>query len=654
MDSRADFVQRSYYKGVGFLSKPTAKYQLTHRSYEVVRLSDVSSTEKLLKVIRSKGEDPPPQAVIAEPVPPRTPFKAPSLSLSLKKKQTVGIDIGNDYVRMVKAAEISGGVRQILDRRRFTLPHEAPVDSPQFAAFLKAALATFCVTPGVSDLWVMMSAARVEVRHIRIPKVVKNQIDNAIYWTARKENPFDEKETVFDFELQGEVIEQGIPKLSAMVYTASRQEIENLKNIFSKIGWPLTGITIVPFSVQNLFRTEWIPTPEGSAVNMFIGNDFSRIDIYSGGNLVMTRGIRAGLNSMVETLTETYNDLKLESISLKQGRKILGSLSPDLPPLGETDAGFGLTKDEIFEMIQPALERLVSQAERTFKYYASEMAGDRIVKVFVSCAMNIYEQIIGYVGAQLGIESEGLDPLRTQDSIPPCRDVDDSDCLAERIAFGPALGLALSDRDKTPDFIYTYKEKERDVSIKRINKAVFAVFLALVLICSGIFFYQNRVIGQRKAIIDGLEKELSQLGSSVDRDQLMTMAAKISQRRELSKLYAERYLGMVLISEIAALTPENVRLLNLKVNLGPVAGKDTVVKAAAEVPKAPVGEIVVEGLIMGERQKLETSLAGYMIALEASPLFNQVAIQKNSIEPYQKGEALNFTLNLKVEEKVHG
>jgi hypothetical protein len=67
-----------------------------------------------------------------------------------------------------------------------------------------------------------------------------------------------------------------------------------------------------------------------------------------------------------------------------------------------------------------------------------------------------------------------------------------------------------------------------------------------------------------------------------------------------------------------------------------------------------VEEITVEGLILGERQMFETSLAGYTMSLEASPLFKQVAIQKNSVEPYLKGEALHFILSIKVEEQVHG
>ena len=65
-------------------------------------------------------------------------------------------------------------------------------------------------------------------------------------------------------------------------------------------------------------------------------------------------------------------------------------------------------------------------------------------------------------------------------------------------------------------------------------------------------------------------------------------------------------------------------------------------------------EITLEGLILGERQMFETSLAAFTMALEASPLFKQVTIQKNSVEPYLKGEALHFILNMKVEEQVHG
>jgi Tfp pilus assembly PilM family ATPase len=609
--------------------------------------------------IGGKTEDvaPAPSGVV-KPLPPKTGrFKIPRPGLiSLHKSSTVGIDISHGYLRLVRAAKTASGQWKIIDWRRFALPPKTPRDAPEFASFLKSSLASACGSAKQSDLWVIMSAANVDVRHIRIPKVPKKQIANVVYWTVRKETPFDEKETLLDFETQGEVIEQGITKLAVMVYTAPRQEIEDLKTLFSRIGRPLTGISIVPFSVQNLFRTAWIPTNEGTMANLFIGNDFSRINIFSADNLVMTRAIKAGLSSMVEALVDRFNErkppAKAPALTIEQGRKIILSLSPDSPPLQETDAGFDLKKEEVFEMLQPALERLARQVTTTFEHYTATMPGNRIVRVYVSGAMNVYQPIVDYVGSQLGVASVVLDPLSGQEEAA-CLDEEDAGCISERIAFGPAMGLALSDNRHTPNLIFTYKDKEREASVVRINRAVFVAFMISVLICAGVFIFQNRAIAQKKETIVGIEMQIARLGPPVDQNRLLQMAAKVAQRRQISRGYAERYLGMVLISELAALTPANIRFTDLKINLGPVQTGEAS-RQTKDAPKARVEEVTVEGLIQGERQLLETSLASYAMALEASPLFRQVTIQKNTVEAYIKGEALHFILILKVEAQVHG
>ena len=629
----------------------------------MARLSDTTSTEKLLDVIRGRKDEAPPIPVrVDKPVPPKTGrLKIPLPKLiKLGKSSTIGIDIGHDYLRLVQVEETAGGKLQIVARRRFAVPPKVTRDGPEFAAFLKSALASVCGAGKPPDLWVNMSSGRVDVHHIRIPKVSKKQLSNVVYWTAKKENPFDEAEMVFDFETQGEVIDQGIPKTAVMVYTAPRQEIEELKALFSRIGRTLTGISTVPFSVQNLFRIGWIPSPEGTVANLFIGNDFSRIDVYSAENLVMTRGIKAGLNSMAEALVDRFNELRQDpetpELTIEQSLKIIRSLSSDSAPLQESDAGVDVPKEDVFAMVQPALERLSRQVERTIEHYATMMPGERIVRIYVSSAMNLYPPVIEYVGSQLGISNAILDPLGEQNPVA-CPDVEDDGCLSERIAFGPALGLALSDCDHTPNLMFTYREKEKQTSIQRINQTIFAGFMAVVLICSAVFIYQNQVISQKKAEIMRLEAQFAGLGPPVDRSQLLKLAAKVKQRNELSRVYADRYLGMVLISELAALTPKNVRFTDLKISLGPPAATAAAETGAAEKKEAAkprVEEIIVEGLILGERQMFETSMAGYTMSLEASPLFRQVSIQKNSVEPYLEGEALHFVLSIKVEEQVHG
>jgi type IV pilus assembly protein PilM len=624
------------------------------------RVSEVSSTEKLLKLIRDKDGAPAPATPGGSPTPDVDHPKIPSSQLiSLRKSSTVGIDIGHSYLRLVRAVEDSGGKLQVVDRRRLQLPAGTTRDAPEFSAFLKSALTEFCASAKNSELWAIMSTAHVELSHIRIPRVDKKQIANAVYWTAKRESPFNESEVYFDFDVQREVIEQGIPKIAVLFYTAPRQEVDDLRDLFSGIGWPLTGISIVPFAVQNYFRTGWITAGEGSLAHLFIGNDFSRIDVYSDGNLVMTRGIKAGNTSMVEALVEQYNNLKSPEaapLTLEEGRKIFFSLSPDSPPLLETDTGFDLAKEKVFEMVQPALERLVRQVERTFEHFATIPGNVRIDRIFVTGAMNVYPPIIDYVGNQLGIESEVLDPLSERDLIPVCPDVDDAHCLSERIAFGPALGMALSDNDYTPNLLFSYKDKERAAGLARFNRMVLTVFVVLAVICTGIFAYQSFTVYQKTKALEGIEKQIADLGPPIQRDQLTKMAAKVREQRQLFRGYAEQYLDMVLLSELATLTPRNIRFIDLKMSLvAEPAGQGAKDAKGKKDAKEKIEGVTVEGLIVGQRQTMETNLAGYMRDLNASPIFHQITLEKNEVIPYQrKQEALHFILNLKVEGQVHG
>jgi type IV pilus assembly protein PilM len=624
-----------------------------------VAQSDITSTEKLLKVIRDKKEGAPAPPVAPTPMTPKPVAVKPPLKFkkSHRKSTTVGIDIGHEYLRLVKAAE-SGGKWRIIARRRLLLPPRTSRDVPEFSAFLKSALTSFCGSPEQSDLWAIMSAAQVELRHIRIPRLAKKQIANAVFWMAKKELTFNEKEVVFDFDVQGEVIEQGIPKLSVMVYTAPQRDVEELRGFFSRIGWPLTGVSIVPFATQNLLRSGWIPAIEGSVASLYIGNDFSRIDIYKGGNLVMTRGIKAGTTSMAEAMLERLDELKQNPqtpLTLEQGRKLINSLSPDSPPLEPSDFGFGRPKEDIFAMVEPALERLVRQVERTFEHYMTLAGSEGIGRILVSGAMSIYQPLMDYVGAQLGVESVVFDPLSAQGMPVQCPDVDDAQNVSERAAFAPALGLAMSDNALTPNLIFTSGDKEKQAGVALVNKAIFATFFVLALICAAVLVYQGIGISQKKDGIAKLEAQLAQLGPTIDRDQLTKLTAQINERRKLSKAYAERYLGMVLISEVAALTPANIRLISLKENLAPQAA-GAAAKPAAGSPAAVTGtgEVTLEGLVIGDRQNFENALAGYVLLLETSPIFRQVTIQKNTVGPFMKGQALHFIINMKVEEQVRG
>ncbi len=623
----------------------------------MARTDEISSTERLLDLIKKGKSEPPPAP---SPEQTGTVRKGSGSVVAMHKSVTVGVDMGHDALRMVKTSGSHEGKRRLLDYAVIPYrPDERP-GKEGFVDFLRDELTAFCGPAKKVQLWAIMSAARVDVRNIFIPKVPKKEIENAVYWTVKKEASFDERENAFDFEVQGEVVDQGIPRYSVMAYIAPLEEIDDLRRLFSGAGFTLAGVTITPFAMQNIFRTRWFDPGPSTLASLFIGNDFSRIDIYSKGSLVMTRGIKAGANSMVESFMEEFGGRVWVQPSLpshgpkmgsEEARRVLQALSEDSPPLSDKDPGFGLTREEVFQMIVPAVDRLSRQTERTFEYYSLNHGNDAVQKVYMSGVLNVYKPLLDHVGGQLGVETEVWDPLslqldQTKAPLAPLN-------LSERAAFVPALGAALSDNSYTPNLLFTYRDKEKMVRSTRINRVVFLVFLALVFLCGSIFSYQLFSVSQRKAALAKLEQQLADFSPRADRNVIMQMIAKGKERQATFRAARGRYLGVSVISELSSLTPASVRLTNLRMNFGsfvtakaPEAGKEPAKVAATTGERTET--IILEGFIEGERGGLEAALTAFTLKLEASPMFRQVNIQRSVVEKLRKDDVLFFIIDMKI------
>jgi type IV pilus assembly protein PilM len=328
--------------------------------------------------------------------------------LPFKKAGAVGVDIGHDDLRMVLATK-SDGKWKLPALKKTPIPRDLSRTSDGFIEFLRRELSSF-VGAKSYNIWTVVSPSEIEIRNLRIPKVPKKQIEDVVFWSVKKEFPFDEKESILDFEVLGEVIDQGIPKISVMAYIAPKQGAETLQRLFSRAGYPLNGISITPFAIQNLFRSGWMGAAGETIACLHVGFDYSRIDIFAGGNLTMTRDIKTGTNSMVESFVDQYNDKvrqtfsgSAEEIDMDGARKVVYALSPDSPQLSESDKGYNLQQEDIFEMIMPALERLVRQVERTCDYYNGTLGYEKVVRIHISGAIDSSMKLVAYVGSQLGI-----------------------------------------------------------------------------------------------------------------------------------------------------------------------------------------------------------------------------------------------------------
>ena len=268
----------------------------------MAKQDEISSTERLLELIRTDSEieledtDKPKRRKTS-----RLKSLFPS-SLSIKKNITIGVDLGHDDLKLVKVQRVSDDRHEMIEYARVPFDPEIPRESDHFHQFLMPTLSEFCGSDKTADIWCTISSARVETRQFQVPKVAARQLPNAIYWSYQREASFSEEEKVFDFEILGEVQDEQSVKMDVLAYTVPQDEVTALKETFAKAGFPLTGVSIVPFAFQTLIRTRRLEATDQHVSSLYIGRDWSRIDIFSGGNLVLSRGIKAGVRTMMEGL----------------------------------------------------------------------------------------------------------------------------------------------------------------------------------------------------------------------------------------------------------------------------------------------------------------------------------------------------------------
>jgi type IV pilus assembly protein PilM len=634
----------------------------------LAKQNEISSTERLLELIRTENEE---EVADSGSSPKRKSGLLKSLfrsTISFKKNVTVGVDIGYDDLKMVKLQRVSEHHTEMLEYARVPFDPEIPRESPDFYLFLKPTLAEFCGSIRTIDLWCTISSARVETRQFRIPKVSARQIPNAIYWSYQKEAAFNEDEKVFDFEILGEVQDEQTVKIDVLAYTAPVDEVITLKDMFAKAGFPLTGISIVPFAFQTLLRANRIEAASDANISsLYIGRDWSRIDIFSGGNLMLSRGIKAGVRTMMEALRKEIESdskgislvkapdkdvgriravKKKKRLDLELAQKYFFGYIKGTTPQDAAGKQLSINEGKIFRMIQPALERLVRQVERTLRHYALNYENARIGKIYISSGVSPHQRILGYIAEELGMPTEVLNPFSESANFLPHVPVPDS--LSEQSAFAPAMGMALADNSRTPNFLHTYKDKHKAVRNQRINRALYAAFVLLMVVCVGLSFLLEQKIDAKDVQKMRLQQHLEAYNLRVDKNLILKLVEDIRAKNRADREIGNKYLNLAVIGEVVKLTPSNVRLMSISTQLGPLAVKKPEKDAKKKKRKAaPAPKVVVlQGIVKGSRLSLESALAGYLMELKNSPLFEQPTISEKSFEFSGNDEVLRFTAKL--------
>jgi hypothetical protein len=284
---------------------------------------------------------------------------------------------------------------------------------------------------------------------------------------------------------------------------------------------------------------------------------------------------------------------------------------------------------QVFQLLLPALNRLVRQVERTHEFHQLNREHGLVERVFISGEIIHYKPVVDFIEAQLNLPVKIIDPIAENPG-------ELSFTVSSRNTdFVPGMGLALSGNEITPNFLFTYKDRELQSRVRRINRVVFGVFLLALLLS---MVYEARMErGHRadRAELAALRQQMEALGPLVDENLVGQFTAKLEADRLALARTGDRYLALAVVQEITSLTPPQVKLVGLRADLGPGG------EGQGEKRKRSV---TIDGLITSPQA--DSELAGYLLALKRSPLFGAPAIRNRKTESLDGREVLRFTAQI--------
>jgi hypothetical protein len=288
-------------------------------------------------------------------------------------------------------------------------------------------------------------------------------------------------------------------------------------------------------------------------------------------------------------------------------------------------------------MLQPAVERLIRQVERTFEHFSNTFHREGVDRLFLSGRICANPLIIQYVGSQLALPIEVLNPFGPDTAF--AQNVKIPTGQEEKESYAPAIGLALANNALTPNTLYSHREKDRDNAVRRLNMRILTGCMICLMVLIGVFFWQERQLDAKHNQVEQLNQQLSVYQPPADKQLVLDLFAKVKNKRAVFDQTLQRYRSVAVINELAKITPVNIRLLSLDLALSPNDGKNK---------KTRADTVIIEGLVFSSQNNFEADLTGYLLGAKNSPIFTKPNIQSREMEYYNQQQVLRFKVGLEV------
>jgi len=329
-------------------------------------------------------------------------------------EESIGLDIGSHSIKVVSLQKRQEG--DLLTAYNIKKITNGAKGAQKFQ-LVKEALDEIDLHPDTVNLSV--SGPDVIARFIELPRMNKEQLNNALTFEAEKYIPFNINEVVLDsIILDNKAADSG--QMSVLIAAAKRDLIDNYLHMAEELGFEINIIDVDSFAMFNAFlhgRTS--PDKTGNAF-VILGHSRTDVMVSIGDKPCFVRQIQIGSKDMVATIEREL------SIDPEEAEKYFS---------GEKDD----KKEEVAKAVETVLDDMAKEIQLSFGYFENRY-GMSIDKLYCSGGLVYREGILDYLNKNTGVNTEKWTPLEGL-NVSDTISFDDIETVSSQLAV--SIGLAL-------------------------------------------------------------------------------------------------------------------------------------------------------------------------------------------------------------------
>ncbi len=314
-----------------------------------------------------------------------------------RSKSLVGLDIGSSAVKAVELKPVGKGYK-VAAFGSEPVPPDSIVDGAIIdAAAVVEAIRRVFDTRNIKtkEVAASLSGNAVIVKKIALPSMTEAELAESIYWEAEQYIPFDIQDVNLDYQILDRGDTGGKSTMDVLLVAAKKEKIADYTGVIGQAGRVAVVIDVDAFALQNAYEVNYGTEPGAVVVLLNAGASATNINILEGDQSVFTRDISTGGNAYTEALQKELN------LPFEQADQLKRGLSVD-----------GVSFDDARPVLRAVTENLMLEVQKTFDFYKTSAASDRITRMVVSGGASRAEGFTELLHERFQAPVELFDPFK--------------------------------------------------------------------------------------------------------------------------------------------------------------------------------------------------------------------------------------------------